>query len=131
MIGKMTPSAFNKIIEQDIEWLECNTIESAKNNSLEFDHIINTLRYAANQYGDNGKRIDEITRTVKVLNCYCGAEALIEDDCCELDIIRCSDYCNDEMSIIFASCSTGRKSEAVDQWNAKITKFKKSVTIGE
>lgn len=65
MPGKMTPSAFNKIIEQDIEWLECVLTETAKNTSLEYDHIISTLRYAAKQYGDNKKRIDELIEPPK------------------------------------------------------------------
>ena len=62
MTGKMTPTAFNKIIEQDIEWLEDVICEPTKQTSLEFDHIINTLRYAAKQYSDNGKRIDELAK---------------------------------------------------------------------
>lgn len=60
MTGKMTPSAFNKVIEQDIEWLERIVIESDKFSSLEYDHIISTLRYASKQYSGNGKRIDDI-----------------------------------------------------------------------
>lgn len=60
MTGKMTPSAFDKVIEQDIEWLESIVSESDKDSSLEFDHIVNTLRYAAKQYSDNKKRIDDL-----------------------------------------------------------------------
>lgn len=59
-MGKMTQSAFNEIIEQDIEWLEKNISEKDKKNSLEFKHIIDTLRYARKQYKNNGKLIDEI-----------------------------------------------------------------------
>jgi hypothetical protein len=62
MTGKMTPTAFSKIIEQDIEWLEDVVCEPTKQTSLEFDHIINTLRYAAKQYADNLKRVDELTK---------------------------------------------------------------------
>jgi predicted helicase len=60
-MGKMTESAFNEVIQQDIRWLENIISEKDKNNSLEFSHIVNTLRYAAKQYGSNGKRIDELS----------------------------------------------------------------------
>ena len=50
MTGKMTPSAFNDVIEQDIKWLDEIINISDKGNSLEYDHIVNTLRYAASQY---------------------------------------------------------------------------------
>lgn len=63
MTGKMTPSAFDKIIEQDIKWLYEIISESDKGGSLEYDHIISTLCYAAKQYRDNGKRIDEINQS--------------------------------------------------------------------
>jgi hypothetical protein len=62
MTGKMTTSAFNKVIEQDIKWLENIVSESDKDGSLEFDHIVNVLRYASKQYGDNGKRVDELAK---------------------------------------------------------------------
>ena len=65
MTGKMTPSAFNEIIERDIEWIENNVTEVAKSTSLEYDHIISTLRYAAKQYGDNKKRWDELVEPPK------------------------------------------------------------------
>lgn len=60
MTGKMKPIAFNRVVEQDIEWLEKIVSESDKGGSLEFDHIVNTLRYAAKQYSDNKKRIDDL-----------------------------------------------------------------------
>jgi HD superfamily phosphodiesterase len=63
MTGKMTPSAFNKVIEQDIEWLEKIVSESDKCSSLEFSHIIDVLRYASKQYSDNGKRVNELPQS--------------------------------------------------------------------
>ena len=52
---KMTPQAFNKIIKQDINWLEGAICEAEKQASLEFDHIKDALRYAAEQYAGQQK----------------------------------------------------------------------------
>jgi len=86
MTGKMTPSAFDKVIEQDIEWLEEVVSEDIKNNSLEFSHIIDVLRYASEQYADNGKRIGEIQKDVDwCIDCAAPKGGVLNSGCPSCD----------------------------------------------